>query len=408
MDRNVLILTYWSYDDALIQTYTLPYLKIIKNKLPAGSTLYLVTLEKNPKQLEKGNRIAIAGALKKEGISWFPLPYFPFGPKAFFMWLRAFFRLSWLIIKKNIDVIHCWCTPPGAIGYLLSVLLNRKLILDSYEPHAEAMVENGTWKPNSFALRLLFWLEKKQSKRASCVISATQGMHTYAIEKYGVSLKEFYVKPACVDLNLFSIDQIKDQTLLTSLGLQNKVVCVYAGKFGGIYLDKEVFAFFKSASKYWGDTFRVLLLTSHSDEEIEKFCDHAMLDKKIVIKKFIPHSEIPLYLGLADFAITPVKPVPSKRFCTPIKDGEYWAMGLPVIIPSGISDDSKIISDHDIGYVLENLNADQYQLAIEKIDKMLRTPRTDRYNRIRIIAEQYRSFKIADAVYEVVYKKVFD
>ena len=45
---------------------------------------------------------------------------------------------------------------------------------------------------------------------------------------------------------------------------------------------------------------------------------------------------------------TPVKPVPTKRYCTPVKDGEYWALGLPVIITEGISDDSGIIRENGI------------------------------------------------------------
>jgi len=44
-NKNVLILTYWSYHDALIQTYTLPYVRIIKKYLPAKSKIFLVTLE---------------------------------------------------------------------------------------------------------------------------------------------------------------------------------------------------------------------------------------------------------------------------------------------------------------------------------------------------------------------------
>ena len=44
--RNILVLTYWSYSDALIQAYTLPYLRIMLRVLPPGSKVHLVTLEK--------------------------------------------------------------------------------------------------------------------------------------------------------------------------------------------------------------------------------------------------------------------------------------------------------------------------------------------------------------------------
>ena len=44
---NLLVITYWSFKDALIQTYTLPYLKIIQKYRPKDSYLFLLTLEQS-------------------------------------------------------------------------------------------------------------------------------------------------------------------------------------------------------------------------------------------------------------------------------------------------------------------------------------------------------------------------
>src|SRR6187401_2595098 len=111
--NNILILTYWSYPDALIQTYTLPYVRIIKKSLPLGSSIYLLTLEKNPSILENPKREQILNQLTKEGIHWLPFPYKPFGMSAFFLWIRIALKLCFIIIQKKISFIHCWCTPPG-------------------------------------------------------------------------------------------------------------------------------------------------------------------------------------------------------------------------------------------------------------------------------------------------------
>lgn len=399
--KNILILTYWSYPDALIQTYTLPYLGIIKRNLPPGSSIYLVTLEKDQSVCEKSKREVIARKLEQDGIHWLPFIYRPFGIAAFVLWIGISLKLISLIVIRKISVIHSWCTPPGAIGFFLSVLLNRKLILDSYEPHAEAMVENGTWKREGLAFKLLFWLERKQTERASCVISATEGMHEYAKRKYHVDIKNFFVKPACVDLNLFNEEAMNDQTLRHQLALVDKIVCVYAGKFGGIYLDDEIFDFIKVASNHWGNSFRFLILTSHSNEEIARYCNRAGVDVNCVLMRFVPHNEIPKYIGLADFALTPVKPIPTKRYCTPIKDGEYWALGLPVVIPARISDDSDIIEKNNIGAILNDFNQRAYQMAVESIDAIRKQP--DIRTKIRHIAKQYRSFEIAENVYKHVY-----
>jgi hypothetical protein len=123
-----------------------------------------------------------------------------------------------------------------------------------------------------------------------------------------------------------------------------------------------------------------------------------------MIIRFVTHDDVPDFLGLGDFAITPVKPIPSKRYCTPIKDGEYWAMGLPVIIPHDISDDSDIIEENHIGAILKNFTYDDYYEAVKKIDALLQQKdQKILSDKITAIAKKYRNFTIAEKVYSKIY-----
>ncbi len=393
--NNILIITYWCFNDALIQTYTLPYIKIISKKLPEGSKIYLVTLDKNKTK----------NALSECGIKNISLPYTPFGFFAIFRWIKNIIQLYFLIKFKNISTIHAWCTPSGMIAYTLSILTKKTLIIDSFEPHAEAMVENGEWKQNSIAFKLLFIFEKLQTKRAKYLITTTEGMKDYSKIKYNHDANNFFVKPACVDLKLFSKKNIKKKELLSELNLKEAIVCVYAGKFGGIYLDKEIFDFIKAAEIYWGETFRMLILSSSPQSYIQDMAAESGILSRTIIHTFVSHDQIPDYMGLADFGITPVKSVPTKKYCTPIKDGEYWALGLPVVITPNISDDSDIIYTYKIGSVLENLNTEGYLKSIKEIDNLLKNnTRIELYNKIRPIAEKYRNFEIAENIYSKIYK----
>jgi len=397
---NILVITYWSLPDALVQTYTLPYLKIIQKQLRPGSSITLFTLEKDPRLIR--DRSAWADALEVEGIRWVPQRYYAFGLSTLLQLPLTLVSLWSLVRKEKISSIHCWATPAGAIGYLLSQVLRTSLIIDSYEPHAEAMVENGTWRRNGIAFRLLFWLEKLQTRRARFLIAANAGMHQYAIDKYGVKLENLLVKPACVDLKQFD-PSTRDDALRLELGLNGKRVAVYAGKLGGIYLENEVFAFFKAAFDRWGDGFRVLLLTSHSQSEIDTLCANTGVERSNIITRFVPHAQVARYLSLADFALTPVKPVPTKRYCTPIKDGEYWAMGLPVVITAGISDDSEIILRERIGAVLDSLDEEAYAEALITLESLFAEPKDQLQKRIRDVAIKHRNFSIAEDVYRRVY-----
>lgn len=398
---NILILTNWPFEDALIQAYTLPYVKIIRKYLSSDKEIWFQTLEKVEYSEQKVD--SIKEILSKDKIKWIPQQYHKYGVKSLVVNIVQLIKYVQFCREKNIKVIHIWCTPPGIIGYILSVLTKADLIIDSFEPHAETMVENGSWKRIGFKFKILFFFEKLMSRRAKVLIAATQEMKDYAKLKYRISNNHFYVKPACVDLELFNFDKRKNLNLATKLALNNKIVLVYAGKIGGIYLDKEVFDFIKVFYDYFGDKFRFLLLTSHARNEIESYCVNVGIPSEIVISKFVNHFEIPYYIGLADFAFNPVKPVPTKLFCTSAKDGEYWAMGLPIIITKGISDDSSIIKDQNIGVVIENLDIDAYKMALKQIKILLECDRNELSKKIRAVALKYRSFDIADKIYSQLY-----
>lgn len=394
--RNVLVVTYWSYADALIQTYTLPYLRIMLSALPAGSHIHLITLEQNGAEREEIG--------PEPGITYHRSRYRAFGLGGILMVVGMMYRSLRTIRREGIHTIHAWCTPAGMIGYLLSMITGRPLVLDSFEPHAEAMVENGTWDRGGPAFKLLFLFERLQAARAKEIIAAASGMKDYALRAYGVAIKRFHVKPACVDLEKFSMRNVKRRELIGSLGLNGKLVAVYAGKFGGIYLDQEVFDLLRVAWDHWGERLHVLLLTGHTPQELIPYMERSGLHPSMFTVLSVAHKDIPDYIGLADFALTPVRPVPTKRFCTPIKNGEYWALGLPVIITADISDDSDIIRANDIGYVLERLDQPSYQRAVMKMDKILHThTREELFIRIRAVAEKYRNFRIAEKVYKDIY-----
>ena len=403
---NILVLTSWSYKEGLIQSYTLPYLRMISKHLQANERLFLVTFEKEHISTTPEEEVAARKSLKADKIEWVKYNYSrpTIGSVVNgFGFVNGFLQL---IKKENISSIHSFCPPISSLGYVISILSGKKLILDSFEPHADAMVENGTWKAKDLRHRVLSFFEKRQIRRASKVIATATGMMDYAQNQYGYKIpkNDFFVKPACVNLDQFSLlTQTQRQDIKKELGFQNKVVAVYAGKLGGIYHDKEVFEFIKEAYDYWQGNFIFLMLTSTERPQIDLLAKNAGLDPAIVVSKFVSHSEIQKYLSAGDFALTPVKSVPTKKLCTPIKDGEYWALGLPVVITPNISDDSDIIEANDIGAIINSLDTDGYRNAIKKIDSLLHQDREELQQKIRNIAIQYRSLDIAKKIYKEIY-----
>lgn len=404
---HILVPTFFSFRDALMQTYTLPYVKIMKKYLPKGSQIYLMTLEQPHFKMSEEQKKQVKTELKNQfDIILLDFPYYRFGLRSMLNWIYVISILVKTVFTKKIRFIHPFCVPAGAAAYLVSKLTGKKIIIDSFEPHAEAMLESNTWTKNSLAFRILWNLEKLQTKRASAFIPCANEMKNYAKNRYKVDVSSRCLesKPACVDLDLFDFSKRKDPKLLEELGLKDKIVSVYAGKFGSSYLEKEIFDFWKVCHNFWGDKFRVLILTSHKEEEINLYCKMSNLDRNIVTTKFVFHENIPAYIGLGDFGVTPFKPAASKRYGTPIKTGEYWAMGLPVVITPHISDDSDTIEKYKIGSIMNEFTEKEYLRIAEEINELLiHKEETDLNQKIREIAEKYRSFDIAHRVYDDLY-----
>jgi glycosyltransferase involved in cell wall biosynthesis len=401
--KNVLILSSWSFSDALIQTYTLPYLWLIRKYLHGHQKIFLVTSEKGKTRcsIDEINTFNVYN--KQAMVSVIPLQYLRFGIRKILSTGLQLIYLVLLIYRNSIDTIHCFGTPSGTIGVILSIITKANLVIDSYEPHAESMLENGTWSKRSSAYMILSFFEKLQTLKAVAFIATTSGMRAYATYRYGVVPQNFYVKPACVDLNKFHFEH-ETLSLKRELQLEQKITCVYAGKLGGIYLDKEIADFIAAGFALLGNKFRFLLLTSSKTKDFLHYLKSINVASDIVIIRYIPHQEMPVWLNLADFAINPVKPVPSKRYCTSIKDGEYWATGLPVVITKDISDDSQIIAENQIGYVLKDLCEEEYKNAIVAIlEQKKKCGALALKYKIRGIAKHYRSYDHSESIYRKIY-----
>ena len=400
---NILIVTHWSFKDALVQTFTLPYVDIIRKIIPPEKKIIVVTFEHEKMALDEKEKEIIKKEWNKRNMELLLLTYKRFGIKKMIGVISQLIQLWRIVRKEHISVIHAFCSPASSFGYLLSKFTGAKLVVDGYEPHAESMVEAGAWKRSGAAFQILFKLEKVLSHRAVHIIASAAAMKEYAKEKYDFDLKDFFVKPACIDFNTF-FPRPKNVMLLHELKLTDKIVCVYAGKLGGMYLNEEVFDFIKSCYDHWGNSFRFLFLTPASDETISRHIKRTGIPADIVVKRFAFHKEIPEYLSLGDFAINLQAPVPSKRYGSPLKNGEYWAMGLPIVISPKISVDSDIIIANNIGVVIDLQKRENMAEAVKQIDLLLRNnSRETLQQKIFSVAKKYRSFDIAENIYPSIY-----
>jgi hypothetical protein len=94
---------------------------------------------------------------------------------------------------------------------------------------------------------------------------------------------------------------------------------------------------------------------------------------------------------MADFAFSNIKPAPCRKFCCPIKNGEYWSMGLPILSPDNIGDDTDIIRNEGCGVIY---NLDDYDFALNLLQNdFLNKDSSIVKEKMRQVALKYRSFE---------------
>ena len=94
-------------------------------------------------------------------------PYRRYGWKKIIAGIGQIANLYKVIKKNKIAAIHPFCTPAGSIGYLLARLSGAALVIDSYEPHATAMVKTGAWKKKQFFFQNPIYIGKKAHEKSS-------------------------------------------------------------------------------------------------------------------------------------------------------------------------------------------------------------------------------------------------
>ena len=366
--KSILIFAYYSYKDPVFQSAVLPYFLNFPNK--ENYRFILLTFEHPAFDFTQSEKENIHKNLAAQNITWVQSKWnsgsFKFVKKIYDL-AAGFFKTTRLVKKYNVDCIYSEAFPGAVIAHYVARFTKRPHIVHTFEPHTDYMIESKVWKKTSWEARMLKRSENIVAKKATALMTATQAMIDIWQKK---TEAQMYRVPSCVDLELFQFSERDRDAVRKKYNIgNNEVLIVYLGKFGGMYMEQETFDFFNEISFFQSDsyTFRFMVLTPEKKEKVESLIAKTSIDAKSIIIENLVREQVPAYLSGADIAFSGVRQNPSKRYCSPIKHGEYWACGLPIVIPDGISDDYLLAEQYKIGWRLSHLTKDAYQSTIKKI-----------------------------------------
>jgi glycosyltransferase involved in cell wall biosynthesis len=359
----------------------------------------LITFEQERWALSETERVSMSAQLGSEGIQWIPIRYHKRPPVLstaydILVGVQHCFRLG---RQVGVRLFHGRGSVPCAVGYIASKLSAALFFNDSDGPLSEEYVDAGVWPRGSFAHGATAWAERHFLAAADAVAVLTDRRRA-EVEPYARA--PVAVLPCAVDSSHFVPDVTRSTHLRDELGLIGTVL-VYSGKSGGWYRGETVIDFAAATAEVVGE---VSLLVLTTDDPATVRGPAAQKGVRCVVRA-VSRDEMPAYLSAGDAGLSFRLDTPSQRACSPIKNAEYLACGIPVVTTPGAGDYPELLRRERVGVVLEGTDARALRDGALGLRQLLAD--ADLRSRCRTIAvERLGLEEVVLPRYEAIYERL--
>ncbi|HEX5171554.1 MAG TPA: hypothetical protein VFW11_20390 [Cyclobacteriaceae bacterium] len=403
--KRILVYIYNSFDDPLFQGLLLNYIKeLVKG---GGVEFHVITFEQEQYQMTVENIVRHKRALEDLGIYWHPLRFHTgrfLLLKKGYDFLQSFLLVIKLNAQSHIAGIISFANIAGVFGYLLSKIIRSKIIVFSYEPHSQFLLELNIWKRTSLQYRILNYFERLLGRNADYIFTGTKFMVEHL--KRMPSKGEVYRLPTSVNDSLFSFSEQDRRMIRQRLGLsESDKVVIYTGKFGYLYYKHEIFDLVRELH-FYSNQFFFIFLTSHDRSEILSWINERNISLDRIFVDRVPLAIVPQYLSASDLGIVAVANFPSKRYCSPTKVGEYLCNGIPYIVTQGTSEDDIYALQYNVGVVIDEMTSASVQKKIPDVLKLLNGNKDELRQRCRRVGVEYRALDNATSLFRRILDKI--
>jgi len=404
-ERSVIVYVYNSADDPLFKGNLLPILQQVSRSQP-DLRFELITYEQEEYNLTAQQRADRQREWAEDRIYWHPLT-----------WHSGSFKLAKKSYDLTLGLLLCarlrlggahsimgMCTVAGSFAFIIAKALGLKYFAYQYEPHSEFMRDCGVWSEQSVAYRGLHYVEGLVGRHADLISTGTSHMIDRLHEWKSPALA--YRLPSGVDEQRFQFSVEGRKTIRTRYNIPaDQQVVLYLGKFGDLYYDHEVAELFRTLLDELPNL-HFLIATPDSPARIAKLMEQAGLPTERVTITRSSYEEVPAYISAADLGIVAVPPLPSQRFRSPIKVGEYLCCGLPYLVCRGISEDDTVALRDRVGVVVDRFSPEEARQAVPRIEALLTEDKTQLRARCRQAGIAYRGLSQFVAVADEIFKQL--
>lgn len=393
-ERILLFLDYWSLNEPLTQATVLPTLSMVLGD-GLADRIVLVTVERS--SAPPGH-----GAPLPPGVTHVPLQAHRLRPRPLARamdLLTMVPRVAGIARRERAGFIMARGVVAGGIAHFVHKRTGLAYAVDYVEPHADYMADVGEWRRGGPLYRGLDRLIKLQLRTTKYGITVTRNYRERLIAA-GSDGDRLLVAPCPVDAERMRFRMEDRVGTRAALGWGDAVIGVYAGKFGGLYHREGAFRAFAGAQQAIGGGFGMVILTPEDPVTVIRGVRAAGFSGDRLLVRYAAHDEVPRYLSGSDLAFAPYRGTPSSACISPMKIGEYWANGLPVLLTRGVGDDSAIVEADGSAGALFDPEGDDLAPALARIMRAIGEP--GQRERTASLAERYRSMDLTRQAYRTV------
>lgn len=371
--RRVLFISYNGMLEPLGQTQVIAYLRELAKR---GVKFTLLSFEKAEAFTAEGQTRSndLKRELATENIEWHWLRYHrtPSLPATLFDVYAGIRYASRLVRENKIEMVHARGHIPATIAVALKRKFGIKMIFDLRGLMAEEYVDANHWPENGLRYRVTKTAERRILAAADAVVTLTDRIWPIIRDWKGLRGRNVHhaVIPCCVDLSLFKINETERTRRRAQLGLDDRLVLVYSGSLDGWYLTEQMVDFFVRVVQKKPDA-HLLWLTKGSPERVRQLMGSRSIDESSFTIRSVAAAEVSSYLAAGDFGLSFIKRCFSKLASSPTKNGEYLAVGLPLVINAGIGDSDALVREWQAGVLIDELDESGFDKAYAEMETLL-------------------------------------
>lgn len=316
--------------------------------------------------------------------------FFPVRHKDFYLripWLILYVLntlplLIYFILFYRINLIHARNYPAGLLCFLVRCVLGTPYIFDMRDLYPEKGVEAGVFGKleyqistpkyrSGWSYRVWKFIEINLLRGSNFVIVTSTPFYEYIEAKMHNLLHlvdhSYYPKiqiiPNCVNTERFKPNPTKRKSVRTHYEIDNKFVLIHSGAFGtsqDIHIVGKYFLKWKSLMRDIGREAHLVIL--YGMKKMVPYLHMVLESVGIYREDYTIISaqpvEVPYLLLLGDVGLHLETMAIATPYCIAVKDGEYLAAGLPVIVTSWLKGIAHLVEKYEAGIVVNPLDDD--------------------------------------------------